>query len=317
MSDAVRRAGRWKECDRFVRAWGLLDGTRTPKRGSPSPSEAEAEREPEGVLLEVGANVGACTVELLLRTRARVIALEPSPLNLFYLTRSLKLLAARHPRLADRVVVLPVAAGAAEAQLPLYVERGNLGNTMVGDTAFTERCRRRDARCKAGLMRRLAANATVVPLDGLFPSGLGQTRLIKLDTQGSECAVLDGAARAIGRSPRVSAIATEVASGWLDAQCCGKRYLLHLLRSQRVQWLSWGADRPWKVSCTRLYTRTGGTCLAHPHASAGRGAGNLSQLRLGDARTEQLLSPHEAGRLRARMQQCRESREAAPLSRLD
>ena len=36
--------------------------------------------------LQVGANIGACTVELLLRTNASIVALEPSPTNYFYLT---------------------------------------------------------------------------------------------------------------------------------------------------------------------------------------------------------------------------------------
>ena len=187
------------------------------------------------------------------------------------------------------------------------------------------------------------ANATQLPLDAIFPNGLGQTRLLKLDVQGAECAVLAGGARALGRSPRLSAIATEVASGWLDAQCCGKRYLLHAsadlgresrgtsrsrwarrrrsrirgaprrdrLASQRVRWLKWAADRPWNVSCSRLWARTGGTCLAHPAASAGPGAGNLSRLRLGEERISPLLTPQAAGQLRARMQQCRESREGS------
>ena len=72
-------------------------------------------------------------MELLLRTRARVIAFEPSPVNLYYLTRSLRLLAESHPEVARRVVVFPIGAGDAQlSRAPLFVEKGNLGNTIVG-----------------------------------------------------------------------------------------------------------------------------------------------------------------------------------------
>ena len=97
ISDRVRQRGCWTDCGRFVRLWQTLDG------GNFSGQAARpVAGDPEGVLLEVGANIGACTVELLMRTRARVVAFEPSAKNLFYLTRSISLLAQRDPSVAVR-----------------------------------------------------------------------------------------------------------------------------------------------------------------------------------------------------------------------
>lgn len=76
ISDAIRDKGRWHDCGKFVRMWERLNGL----------CDARAS---DGIMLEIGANIGACTVELLLRTNARVVAFEPSPTNLFYLTRNL------------------------------------------------------------------------------------------------------------------------------------------------------------------------------------------------------------------------------------
>eukprot|EP00966_Prymnesium_polylepis_P181525 4204620-Prymnesium_polylepis.1 len=49
------------------------------------------------VVVEVGANIGACTLQLLLHTNATVLAFEPSPLNLFHLTESLHRTALGNP----------------------------------------------------------------------------------------------------------------------------------------------------------------------------------------------------------------------------
>ena len=71
VSKYVIRNGRWRDCDSYVQMWRGLerDARRVGGMGA-----GEARLSAPGVMLEVGANVGACTVELLLRTRVRIIA---------------------------------------------------------------------------------------------------------------------------------------------------------------------------------------------------------------------------------------------------
>lgn len=225
ISSAILRHGKWYDCHQFVRLWNSAE--REPScRGS------------EGVLIEIGANIGACTVELLLRTRARIIALEPSPTNLFHLTRSIRLAAQHHPEISARVVVFPIGAGNKPIEhAQLYTELGNLGNTVVG-TRHADACNARDQACLRRVTR-AAHMTTILPLDNVFPRGLGCARLLKLDVQGFECKVMAGARRAL-RTSRLRAVAAEVTPAVLSAQCCSAAYLKEQLRVQP----------DWNVSCT-------------------------------------------------------------------
>lgn len=288
ISDHIRTKGRWRDCGMHVRLWQSLDA-----RGQSAGAEMETDMaasaphdgnyssrrrrarwlplprfgDPEGVLLEVGANIGACTVEMLLRTRAKVIAFEPSPLNLFYLTRSLRMLADRFPMVARRVAVFPLAASDAPGRLPLVIERGNLGNSGLGTTDLASDLGggavhgsagadqhggvghgaaghggaghgapsgpRTPAEGWSALLSALHLNATVTTLSQVFPHGLGGVRAIKLDTQGHECHVLMGARAALAQpsSHRVQLVTTEVAAKMLRARCCRPLWLTHLMRT--------------------------------------------------------------------------------------
>lgn len=68
-----------------------------------------------------------------MRTRASIIAIEPSLANVFYLTRSLRMLAARYPHLdvARRVVVFPLGAGDVSLQTQILVQSASSGRTWV------------------------------------------------------------------------------------------------------------------------------------------------------------------------------------------
>ena len=222
---AIHKTGKWYDCHQFVRMWNSAER-------SPSCQGSEA------VLVEVGANIGACTVELLLRTRARIIAFEPSPTNLFFLTRSLRLAAAQQPDIQSRVIVFPIGVGnVALEHAQLYTERGNLGNTVVG-IRHADACNARDHACLSRTMR-ATHETTILPLDSVFPHGLGCARLMKLDVQGFECKVLAGAQRAL-RTSQLRAVAAETTNTVLGAQCCSGAYLRHQLRVQPG----------WNVSCT-------------------------------------------------------------------
>ena len=211
ISDRIRATGRWHDCVSHVKLWQSLDGRVVRKRWLPLPLAGD----PDGVLLALGANIGACTVELLVRTRARIIAFEPSPANLFHLTRSLRSLASAIPDVAECVVVFPIALGDRPTAAQIVGEVGNLGNSVVllsppsrrprrashrstGDTstataaaaaAVTDDDRSRASRASGLVMDPLSPryhprlNVSVLRLDDLFPRGLGGTRMLKIDVQ--------------------------------------------------------------------------------------------------------------------------------------
>ena len=168
------------------------------------------------IFLDVGANIGACTVEILARTNARVIAFEPNPSNLYHLTRTLAMASARRPSLLDRVVVLPVAAGDVSEWTSIAADMNNMGNSVITNTSEELPKLLREDSYNRTLKLTDPLPVRVLTLDMIFPSGFGlnnSVRLMKLDTQGFETKVLRGARgllrrRRDGAAP-ISAIAAE------------------------------------------------------------------------------------------------------------
>ena len=102
VSSAVRNHGAWRDCGPL---WSLWSANRFD------------------VFLDVGANIGACTL-LMASHGVPVYAFEPNPDNQFYLNESV----ARLPEaVRSGVHVFPFALGRRPAHLPIYVARGNAG----------------------------------------------------------------------------------------------------------------------------------------------------------------------------------------------
>ena len=116
-----------------------------------------------------------CTLELLLLTNASVAAFEPSPINLFYLTRTLSRLAARWPSITGRVAVFPIGAGDTAGRLQMSYEEGNLGNSRFAS--------QRGAKFVRGGGKRVMTKGAldVYPLDSIFPTLPKPARMAKFD----------------------------------------------------------------------------------------------------------------------------------------
>lgn len=56
----IRSIGHWQDCEWLTRMWHLR-------------------AKEYDLFVEVGANIGACTLEMLLSTNASIVAIEPSP----------------------------------------------------------------------------------------------------------------------------------------------------------------------------------------------------------------------------------------------
>ena len=150
--------GRWRDCKALVQEWH--------QGGSD---------DHDNVAVELGANIGACTLELLLLTNASVAAFEPSPINLFYLTRTLSRLAARWPSITRRVAVFPIGAGDTAGRLQMSYEEGNLGNSRFAS--------QRGAKFVRGGGKRVMTKGAldVYPLDSIFPTLPKPARMAKFD----------------------------------------------------------------------------------------------------------------------------------------
>lgn len=161
ISDTIVRSGHFPDCEWLVKAWRSHDDPET--RGAPEPD----------TFVDAGANIGACSLEMLLRTDARVVAFEPSPINRFYLTRSLKMAARRDPSISRRIVVVPFALGAHHQQSRLRLSGG--GSKVVPRIARNGTTPSATEGTAAIEMR---------SLDGTLAPDL-RIRLLKLDVSGA------------------------------------------------------------------------------------------------------------------------------------
>lgn len=167
------------------------------------------------LFIELGGNIGAWSIEMLMRTGASLVVFELNPANLFRLTSTLHQLELERPRLriAERVVVFPIGVGNESLSAQLFVARRNHGDSIVG-TAVPQQgtMRVRHTAQQTGLVRQL---------DAIFPTRLpaASFRLMKLDVQGFECRALDGMRRLL-QQHAVQAIVTELSVPHLEAQGC-------------------------------------------------------------------------------------------------
>ena len=96
LSNVLRRQHRWYECRDLVR---LFHEDQHPGGCG-------------GVIVEVGANIGACSLELVLSLpNTTLLLFEPNPVNFFHLTSSLKLAYQAGRLQAGRVIAYPLGAG--------------------------------------------------------------------------------------------------------------------------------------------------------------------------------------------------------------
>ena len=242
IGDRIKAHGRWHDCAALVRMW-----EKVPHAGE--------------IFVEVGANIGACTLEVLYHTCASAVVFEPNPLALAYLTRSLNAVDRMQHRpdhrkqcrqhgsrlptghcipIAGRVAVLPFALGSSvdTAYLASSVEADNLGDSEISPSharagaALDNAAHARDPRRRVAVMPLDACIAMSKRSRESSNTSKGRAhppvRLLKLDAQGSECQVLDGA-KALLRERAIGAIQSEVDWLRLVKQGCSEAGLVQRL----------------------------------------------------------------------------------------
>ena len=128
---------------------------------------------PGSVFVDVGANLGYFTVLAAARVGpdGQVFAFEPDPDNCSLLTRTLS-----ENTLQERVSVEQAALGHVDADARLYLSEDNYGDHQIYPSG--DRRRSMAIRCLRG--------------DAYFADKTDAIDLVKVDTQGSEYAVLSG-----------------------------------------------------------------------------------------------------------------------------
>lgn len=147
-------------------------------------------------ILDVGANLGDLTVHFLRRfPGARVFAFEPHPENVVQLRSRVGCV--------DGVTVVEAAVGAEAARLSLFVREGTVNHSLVESEVDEVR----------GVL-----TVDVVSLDDFTGHhGIDTVDLLKVDVEGAELAVLDGAESILSRG-RVRAVQIEVGFGAFNSK---------------------------------------------------------------------------------------------------
>lgn len=194
-------------------------------------ARSTAETADEGTFVDVGANVGACSMHMLLSSPAPVLTFEPGATNRFFLTSSLLQLAAERPEMRARCTLFPLAAGDSNSSQLLHPAIGNAGHSVLGSQPTLYAYRGFGA-AESVLVRTLdrvvwpSLGPSTDPYSGQYPWSAEQGRvrprpigLLKLDVEGFECKVLDGM-RALLAARLVRTLKVEVFDYGLRAQGC-------------------------------------------------------------------------------------------------
>ena len=181
VSSAIRTQGVWPDCLRLITLWKKLASL------------------PSTNFIDAGANIGACTMLMGSQFDINVTAFEPNPENLFYLTKSLL----ANPDINRKVLLYPFGLGAHAATFPMFVQRGNAGNSVL--------------RVNVAASTKKSYDIQVFPLDAAFIFDTRTIRLMKMDVQGFESLVLTGSHHLLSQQ-RIACITFEVATAWIQGQ---------------------------------------------------------------------------------------------------
>jgi FkbM family methyltransferase len=146
-----------------------------------------------GTFIDVGANIGLVVVPVVERTGSIGIAFEPEPRNFGFLSRNV----ARHG-LESQIECHPLACYSESTALPLTLSSDNLGDHRLQPGAADAR------QLSPELATRPAIQVSTTRLDdALRGRELPHPIVVKLDTQGSEVRVLEGAPETLARADYV------------------------------------------------------------------------------------------------------------------
>lgn len=201
VSAQIRNIGHWRDCDALVNMW-----ENSPSKNHPTKDNDD---EDGGYFLEIGVNIGACLMEMLLSTNARIIGFEAHPKNAQQVMTTLR---AQPKEVRERVAFFPIGIGSEAGEAAIYSEQNNKGHSVVNNKQHGDLDGEGiDATPTSIVLERLDA---ILPA---FEDGTKRFRLIKMDVEGFECRVMDSGR---GIFANAGALKTEAAVRWLEGQNC-------------------------------------------------------------------------------------------------
>ena len=142
------------------------------------------------VFLDIGANVGTYSIPAALLTKL-VIAIELDPANVFCLNSNI-----HYNKLHDKVIIIPLAAGSSKEIIDIHYR-----DFSIGDALQSMRTTQVLPTVKPNpyIMRQMS-----IPIDDIFKEyNLPQPSKIKIDVDGNELHVFDGAWNIIKNSKEI------------------------------------------------------------------------------------------------------------------
>lgn len=190
----IGKQKRWPDCDILPKFWN--DNGLTKDENS--------------VYVEIGGNIGACVMEMLLSTNAKVIAFEPHPRNQFMLQHTIQALS---PEYQERFLLVPVALGKEYARSEIYASHRNMGNSVVGKIIKDFGKQNTNDFVKYDIVVESISSILNAGTDSLV-----NIPLIKMDAQGFECQILEGLHQNLAN--RIKKVKFEVTRRHLQPQGC-------------------------------------------------------------------------------------------------
>ena len=197
ISDAIARKGSWSDCDMLPALW----------------LELPMHERSRGNFLDLGANIGSCSIEMLLSTNASIVSIEANPENFQRMQKTVLNLS---NEFKERIKIYNVAASNVIENVQIFGAVANMGNSVVG----------RAVQDDANQVFHKSLSIQTQKLDDI----LGNVHFLamKMDVQGYECRALEGMNRIISN---MRTIKFKVANRWLLAQGCSDITLFEKLKS--------------------------------------------------------------------------------------
>lgn len=188
ISNVIRRAGRWTDCESMVTMYDQLQ-------------EKNSNEMLHVQYLDIGANIGTCVFEILSLTNMNVIAFEPSQLNLFYFKQSLKRF--QHDFILqqdwgkdfkERIQIFPFALGFENnTNVLLSINPKNTGGAYVVNQNNNQNHQPDKSHPSETVQMVLLDELFQLPPPNFLRVPSSVKWIIKVDTEGSECRFLCGA----------------------------------------------------------------------------------------------------------------------------